>query len=233
MGNSDKSHGPKWDIFLYHVILFVCMHFLFVKVVGVLPLSELGSHSYFEFIKDHFLSQGVNIYQSDLINQVSNIWKTVLIIHLIIEIIELLFPKKKKDSSTKEPSQAEWKEADTKEPPKKEKPKKAKGSGWIYLIIAALLEIVWATALKMDMLGGPVIIALIVSFDLLIKSVKRLGVGVAYAVFTGFGTVGMVIIDFLVFQETMSWMKILLIILLLIFIIGLKFSTEPSKGEEQ
>ena len=45
----------------------------------------------------------------------------------------------------------------------------------------------------MDMLGGPIIIVLILSFDLLIRSVKHLGIGTSYAVFTGIGVVGMVI----------------------------------------
>ncbi len=47
------------------------------------------------------------------------------------------------------------------------------------------------------MLGGPLIIVLIISFDLLIKSVKRLGVGTVYAVFTEIGVVGIVFLPVL------------------------------------
>lgn len=235
MGKSKKNRGPKWDVFFYHVILFICVHLLFVKFVGILPLSDLGSDSYLGFIKDHFLNQGINIYQNDIVNKVSGIWKTILIIHLIIEIIEFLLPKKRKDASSGRSSKVEVEEMEkhTEGNTKETQKNYSRSRAWIYLIIAGLLEIVWATALKMDMLAGPVVIALIVSFDLLIKSVKRLGVGIAYAVFTGIGTVGMVMVDVLVFQETMSFIKVLLIIMLISFIIGLILSTETSKGEQR
>lgn len=100
---------------------------------------------------------------------------------------------------------------------------------WVYLIIAGLLEIIWATALKMDMLGGPIIIVLILSFDLLIRAVKQLGVGTSYAVFTGIGVVGMVIVDFVIFEENLSFVKIVLVMLLVLFIIGLRFSSDEQE----
>lgn len=102
---------------------------------------------------------------------------------------------------------------------------------WIYLLVAGLLEIIWATALKMDMLGGPLIITLIISFDLLIKSVNHLGVGIAYAIFTGIGTVGMVIVDVTLFQETMSLVKMLLVCLLILFMIGLRLSSTQEVSQ--
>ena len=91
------------------------------------------------------------------------------------------------------------------------------------------MEIIWATALKMDMLGGPIIIVLILSFDLLIRAVKQLGVGTSYAVFTGIGVVGMVIVDFVIFEENLSFVKIVLVMLLVLFIIGLRFSSDEQE----
>jgi len=93
-----------------------------------------------------------------------------------------------------------------------------------------LLEIIWATALKMDMLGGPLILALILSFDLLIKAVRRLGVGTAYAVFTGIGTAGLVLVDIAFFRETWDFLKVFFISLLVLFIIGLKWTSDSRGG---
>jgi len=105
---------------------------------------------------------------------------------------------------------------------------------WAYLVLAGLLEIIWATALKLDMLAGPLIIILVVifiiSFELVIKAVRRLGVGTSYAVFTGIGTVGLVITDFVVFQENMSILKLTLVFLLLVFIMGLKLSSDKQES---
>ncbi len=186
-----------------------------------MPLSELGSVDYKEYIKDNFLNHGVNIYKNSMANTISAIWKTILIIHLILEIIETIFPKKikkgKKELVAEEISD--------------EKKEGRAGRAWVYLIIAGLLEIMWASALKMNMLAGPFIIVLIISFDLLIKSVKRLGVGTSYAVFTGIGVVGMVVVDFVLFQEEISLLKVLLVLLLVVFIIGLKISSNEQEDK--
>lgn len=104
------------------------------------------------------------------------------------------------------------------------------GAAWVYLLLAGLLEIIWATALKMDMLGGPLILALILSFDLLIKAVRRLGVGTAYAVFTGIGTAGLVLVDIAFFRETWDFLKVFFISLLVLFIIGLKWTSDSRGG---
>jgi len=136
MANKIKRSGAKWDVFLYHVILFVCIHLLFVQIFGLVPLSELGSVDYKEYIKDNFLNHGVNIYKNSMANTISAIWKTILIIHLILEIIETIFPKKikkgKKELVAEEISD--------------EKKEGRAGRAWVYLIIAGLLEIMWASA---------------------------------------------------------------------------------------
>lgn len=224
MANKMKRSGAKWDVFLYHVILFVCIHLLFVQIFGLVPLSELGSVDYKEYIKDNFLNHGVNIYKNSMANTISAVWKTILIIHLILEIIETIFPKKIKEGTEGKKELVIEKISDEKEEGKT-------GRAWVYLVIAGLLEIIWVSALKMDMLAGPLIIVLIISFDLLIKSVKQLGVGTSYAVFTGIGVVGMVVVDFVLFQEEISLLKVLLVLLLVVFIIGLKISSNEQEDK--
>jgi len=73
---------------------------------------------------------------------------------------------------------------------------------WVYLIVAGLFEIGWATSMKYaDGLTKPgataiTIVASIVSFVLLALAMKTLPLGTAYAVWTGIGAVGSVILGF-------------------------------------
>lgn len=100
---------------------------------------------------------------------------------------------------------------------------------WSYLIIGGLLEIVWASGLKFDEIPiFVVIIAILISFDFLIKSSKVLPIGTAYAVFTSMGTLGTLIVDFIFGESSMSFWKFLLILLLLGCVIGLKVTSEEE-----
>jgi paired small multidrug resistance pump len=65
---------------------------------------------------------------------------------------------------------------------------------------------------------------------LLIKAVRRLGVGTAYAVFTGIGTAGLVLVDVILFKETLGFLKLFFITLLVLFIIGLKWTSDKREG---
>lgn len=69
----------------------------------------------------------------------------------------------------------------------------------IYVLIGAIFEIYWAWGLK-HMVGSywgilSIATALLLSFFCLIQACKTLEVGVAYAVFTGLGASGLVVID--------------------------------------
>ncbi|TCI28991.1 multidrug efflux SMR transporter [Exiguobacterium sp. SL-10] len=99
---------------------------------------------------------------------------------------------------------------------------------WIWLVLAGLLEIVWATTMKLSngftVLGPTVItiVLLIVSFGLLALAFRVLPAGTGYAVFTGIGAVGTVIVGAVLFNEALTGMKLVFIITLLIGVIGLK-----------
>ena len=79
---------------------------------------------------------------------------------------------------------------------------------WLILIIAGLLEVVWAFTMKLS--GGftrlwPSVItlaAMLVSFGLLSWSMRSLPLGTAYAVWTGIGAVGAFAIGILFLGET-------------------------------
>lgn len=103
---------------------------------------------------------------------------------------------------------------------------------WSLLIVAAVFEVGWVIGLKhAGSFGewGLTVVAIVISFGLLIRSGKYLPVGTAYAVFVGLGTVGTVLMDTALFGQPLGWMQIGLIGLLLAGIIGLK---QTTKGAE-
>lgn len=105
---------------------------------------------------------------------------------------------------------------------------------WLLVIVAACFEVLWVMGLKhaegLAAWSGT-IVAIIVSFLLLIYTAKKLPTSTAYAVFVGLGTVGTVIVEMAVFGEPFRWSKVGLIAVLLIGIIGLKMVTHG--GEEE
>lgn len=105
---------------------------------------------------------------------------------------------------------------------------------WIILFIAGLFEVGWAVGLKYTegftrlwpTVGTAV--ALIASMVLLGLSLRTLPLGTAYAVWTGIGTVGTVILGIVLFREPATAMRLLCIALILAGIVGLKMSATPA-----
>lgn len=111
----------------------------------------------------------------------------------------------------------------------KERTKRDKQIGWVCLIIAGLLELVWAYFVKLSngfTVIGPAALAiffLIISFFLLERGIREFGIGMSYGVFTGIGVAGTAIVGVLLLNESVSLMKIISLSVLLAGIIGLKF----------
>jgi quaternary ammonium compound-resistance protein SugE len=102
---------------------------------------------------------------------------------------------------------------------------------WTYLIIAGLLEIIWAIGLKytegFSKLVPSVItiIAMIASVIFLAIALKTIPVGTGYAVWTGIGAVGTAILGIILFAEPATAARIGCIALIVAGIIGLKISS--------
>ena len=102
---------------------------------------------------------------------------------------------------------------------------------WIILFLAGLFEIAWAIGLKYSegftKLTPSIItiITMFISFYLLSLALKALPIGTAYAVWVGIGTVGTVIAGIMLFGESMSLIRVISILFILIGIVGLKFTT--------
>jgi quaternary ammonium compound-resistance protein SugE len=102
---------------------------------------------------------------------------------------------------------------------------------WIVLIIAGLFEMAFAFCLgkaketsenEMYLWYAGFLVALAVSMTLLIKATQTLPIGTAYAVWTGIGAVGTVLVGILVFKEPATFLRLLFITTLIGSIIGLK-----------
>lgn len=101
---------------------------------------------------------------------------------------------------------------------------------WIYLVIAGLLEVSWAIGLKYtDGFSKLVpslvtLIAIAGSMFLLAKAAQSLPIGTAYAIWVGIGALGTAIMGIVLFQEPVSVLRILFLLLLLVSIVGLKYT---------
>lgn len=102
---------------------------------------------------------------------------------------------------------------------------------WLILLIAGLLEVVWAVGLKythgFTRLAPSIITvtAMIASVVLLSWAMKTLPVGTAYAIWTGIGAVGAAVAGIVLLGESASLARILSLCLIVAGIIGLKLST--------
>lgn len=100
---------------------------------------------------------------------------------------------------------------------------------WTYLLIAGLLEIVWAVGLKYTegfrrpAESAVTVAAMIGSMFLLSLALRTLPVGTAYAIWTGIGAVGTAIAGMILFGESREALRIVCIVMIVAGIIGLKF----------
>ena len=102
---------------------------------------------------------------------------------------------------------------------------------WVYLVIAGFFEIGFALGLKysegfsrlwptvgMAVAGG-------ISFYLLSIAMKSLPVGTAYAVWTGIGAAGTVVLGILFLKESSDLIRLISITLIIVGVVGLRFSS--------
>lgn len=102
---------------------------------------------------------------------------------------------------------------------------------WIILIIAGLFEVGFTSCLGKikETTGGEMycwvigfLISLSISMALLIRATQTLPIGTAYAVWTGIGAVGTVLMGIFVFNEPANFWRLFFISTLIISIVGLK-----------
>ncbi|MBL7922695.1 MAG: multidrug efflux SMR transporter [Bacteroidia bacterium] len=102
---------------------------------------------------------------------------------------------------------------------------------WILLVVAGLFEVAFATCLgKARESSGQeallwysgFLLSLAISMFLLIKATETLPIGTAYAVWTGIGAAGTVLIGIFVFREPIDFWRVFFLCTLIGSILGLK-----------
>jgi len=106
---------------------------------------------------------------------------------------------------------------------------------WFILIIAGLFEVAFAACLsKAKLSSGSLfylwmalfLVCLSASMYLLYKASQTIPMGTAYAVWTGIGAVGTVIVGIIFFKEPASFWRLFFIVTLILSVVGLKFVSE-------
>ncbi len=104
---------------------------------------------------------------------------------------------------------------------------------WLILLLAGFCEALFAFCLGkarlasgMEAMGWYVAFAvmLAISMGLLIKATLTIPIGTAYAVWTGLGAVGTVVIGILFFSEPTTFWRLFFLSMLIVSIVGLKLS---------
>lgn len=107
-------------------------------------------------------------------------------------------------------------------------------NAWVWLLLAGVLEIGFATALKLEQTWPALFWVFLVcayfSFDCLSRALKQIPLGTAYAIWTGIGAVGAVFVGAALFGESLSPARLGLLALLILTLIGLKLAT-PGKTD--
>lgn len=101
-------------------------------------------------------------------------------------------------------------------------------SAWVYLVLAGVLEVGFASMIKLTDGFTKLVPTLIFtvfaisSFYCLTKAVQTLPIGTAYAIWTGIGAVGTILIGIFFYNESTSILRLFFLFTLVASIVGLK-----------
>ena len=104
-------------------------------------------------------------------------------------------------------------------------------SGWLALLAAGLLEVAWALGLKYsDGLTrfwptAATLVAIALSFGLMAIALRSLPFGTAYAVWTGIGAVGSILVGMFLYSESADPVRIVCLTLIVAGMVGLKLNS--------
>ena len=104
---------------------------------------------------------------------------------------------------------------------------------WLYLVAAGICEVAWAAGLKKYGFtrtwgGAFTVVVMLLSFVLLDRAMRSLPLGTAYVVWTGIGAVGSAVIGMALFGEPRGALRAGCIGLIIVGIIGLKWSSRAG-----
>lgn len=102
---------------------------------------------------------------------------------------------------------------------------------WVYLLLASAFEVGFTFCIsKAKVVPAPQFtywyaafgVCLVLGMGLLVKATQTIPMGTAYAIFTGIGAAGTVLLGIIVFKEPANLMRIFFIVTLIASVVGLK-----------
>lgn len=106
--------------------------------------------------------------------------------------------------------------------------------GWLTLLVAGLLEVAFAASLKpsegFSRLGPSVAVIVFgtAAVITLTKTLDRIPVGTAYAVFTGIGALGTILVGTIAYREPLTVTRVASITLVIAGVIGLRLAGDGA-----
>lgn len=102
---------------------------------------------------------------------------------------------------------------------------------WIFLFLAGIFEVVWASTMKLSQ-GFSIlkydiltIVGMLVSFGFLTLAMKKLPIGIAYPIWTGIGAVGAILVGALIFKDKVPSLTWVFVLMLVVGLIGIKVTS--------
>ncbi len=101
---------------------------------------------------------------------------------------------------------------------------------WLYLLVAGLMEVAWATGLKLSQgftrpgVVAFVVISMTASIWLLALAMRQLPLGTAYPIWTGIGAVGAFAVGVFAFGESLTALRAISLGLIIAGIVGLSLA---------
>jgi quaternary ammonium compound-resistance protein SugE len=107
---------------------------------------------------------------------------------------------------------------------------------WILLLLAGACEMIWPIGFKYTNgfkqnypMVAVTMAIMILSFALLSQATSRgIHIGTAYAVWTGIGAAGTVVLGIILFHEPHDWIRLVCLGLIIVGVLGLKFLSPPD-----
>lgn len=93
---------------------------------------------------------------------------------------------------------------------------------WLYLFVAILFEVAGTLSIKQVMITNnsywiiSIVFCYVVSFALIALSVQKIDIGTAYAIWAGMGTSLIVILGWFFFNEDLSLIKVIGVVLIVL-----------------
>ncbi|WP_251713158.1 DMT family transporter [Lactococcus ileimucosae] len=102
---------------------------------------------------------------------------------------------------------------------------------WVFLFLAGIFEVIWATMMKLSQ-GFSIlkydiltVIGMLISFGFLTLAMKKLPLGIAYPIWTGIGAVGSILVGILLFKDKLPTLTWFFILMLIVGLIGIKITS--------